>query len=235
MTMKEASAVVLNILRARQKLNNKGGRKFIALSANAKSFLRRGKIGRTFWRRLRCKYSKSLKVKKTRRVSLKRGLKCTRSMAVGYLDELAEELISSGIATNLVKIEPGVWEGTIDTSRIWAHDETPQFVNYSKRNSKANVLAGVGDECQELTKENRDCVTVQPFSSFDGDLAMCQVLFSGAGHTSHMAPELAVEKISNLLVTVNEHGVTTHKSLLSACKELDEILIKQVHRNLFSL
>ena len=63
-------------------------------------------------------------------VSLKIVLACTKEMAILHLDDLAAELISTGIFTNATQIEPGVWEGSIDTSRIYNHDETPQFVRY---------------------------------------------------------------------------------------------------------
>ena len=47
-----------------------------------------------------------------------------------YLDDLAAELQSAGIFTNAKQLAPGAWEGDIDTTRIFNHDETPQFVNY---------------------------------------------------------------------------------------------------------
>jgi len=127
-------------------------------------------------------------------------LNCTRQMAVEYIDKLAKELIDTGIATNMKQIEPEEWKGDIDTSRIWAHDETLQFISYtSSGKSRALVFGSKGEDCTKLIKENRDCVTVQPFSSFKGNLAMCQVIFSGVGITSHMAPEVANNEIENLL------------------------------------
>ena len=75
----------------------------------------------------------------------------------------------------------------MDTERIWAHDE--------------------------LTKENRECVMIQPFTNFKGDQALCQVIFSGSGHNSHMCPIVAKEKIPNLLISVNKSGYSDHKTL----------------------
>ena len=93
-------------------------------------------------------------------------------------------------------------------SRIWAHDETPQFINFNASGqSKKKVFAGTGDDCAELAKENC-CVTVQPFSNFAWELAMVQVIFSGACITSHMCPASAAEKIQNLLISVNQSGTT---------------------------
>ena len=227
LTQAEANEIVLNILKARQDLNRKGGRKFIVLSENAKKCLHTKTVGRSFWRRLLAD-NPTLRKKKSRKISVNRGLNCTHEMATNYLDELAEELIKTGIAPNLVQVEPGVWEGDVDTSRIWAHDETPQFINYRQGgNSQVPVFGASGEDCQRLIKENRDCVTVHPFSSFDGDMAMCQVLFSGSGHSSHMVPQNAADRIRNLLVTVNECGVTENKSLLAAYKHLDEIVEKK--------
>ena len=53
-------------------------------------------------------------------------------MAIEHLDELGSMLIETGIALDLKKIDTGVWSGKTDTARIWAHDETPQFINYEK-------------------------------------------------------------------------------------------------------
>lgn len=49
---------------------------------------------------------------------------------------------------------------------------------------KGLVFGGSGEDGKKLTKENRDSVMVQPFSSFNGHLAMCQVMFTGAGKVS---------------------------------------------------
>ena len=63
---------------------------------------------------------------------MKRVLACTKEEAINHLDGLAAELIEAGIFVNAVQKEKGVWEGDIDTSRIFNHDETPQFVNYGQ-------------------------------------------------------------------------------------------------------
>ena len=71
-----------------------------------------------------------------------------------------------------------------------------------------------------MSKEKRESVTVKPFSNFAGQLAMVQVVFSGAGMTNHMCPKNAAEKIPNILVSVNENECTTGDSLLPTYKEL---------------
>ena len=62
-------------------------------------------------------------------VKLKRDLRCTLNTAREYIDDLAAVLIKIGIAPDLVKEEPGVWNGAVDLSRKWAHDETKQLNN----------------------------------------------------------------------------------------------------------
>ena len=147
-------------------------------------------------------------------------------MAIEYLDEFAKPLIEVGIAPDLKQSSPGIWEGEVDVSRIWAHDETPQFINFNASGqSKKKIFAGSGDDCAELAKENRESVTVQPYSNFAGELAMVQVVFAGAGITSHMCPESAAEKIPNLLISVNQHGCTTGDTLHAAYKELFDAVI----------
>ena len=93
-------------------------------------------------------------------------------MAIEYLDELADLINETGIG-QLVMVETGVWEGPVDLTRIWAHDETPQFINYN--DNRKRVFGESGKDCEMLTKENRENVTIQPFSNMKGDQAMCQL------------------------------------------------------------
>ena len=65
------------------------------------------------------------------------------------------------------------------------------------------MYAGTGQYCNVMTKENRESVTIHPFSNFAGELAMCQIIFSVSGMTSHMCPAADEEKIDNLLISVN--------------------------------
>ena len=145
--------------------------------------------------------------------------------AIEYIDDLAAVLIKIGIAPDLVKEVPGVWNGAVDLSRIWAHDETPQFINYNASGqSKKHVYAGIGHDCNKVTKENHECVTVQPFSNFAGEMAMCQVILSESGLNSQMCPLIAAGRIDNLIVSVNESGCSTGETLLAAYKELTKII-----------
>lgn len=90
-------------------------------------------------------------------------------MGCKHLDELAEELIAAKIMTNAEKIDDGVWNGDVDTSRIFNNDETPQFVNYGVDGTAAGlVYAGKGEQCFKMQKENRECVTIHPFVSLSG-------------------------------------------------------------------
>ena len=139
--------------------------------------------------------------------------------AIEYIDDLAAVLIKIGIAPDLVKEVPGLWNGAVDLSRIWAHYETPQFINYNASGqSKKHVYAGIGHDCNKVTKENHECVTVQPFSNFAGEMAMCQVIFSGSGLNIQMCPQIATGKIDN------KSGCSTGETLLAAYKELTRMI-----------
>ena len=53
------------------------------------------------------------------------------------------------------------------------HDETPQFINSGVNGSASGlVYAAKGDECNKLLRENRECVTVDPFVSLSGSVEM---------------------------------------------------------------
>ena len=86
------------------------------------------------------------------------------------------ELISTGIFINAVKVGPGVWVGDIDLSRIFNHDETPQFINYGVDGiPNGLVYAGRGEACKRLEKENRESVTIHPLVSFAGTAVIISV------------------------------------------------------------
>ena len=62
-----------------------------------------------------------------------------------------------GIVTNAVREEPGVWIGDLDTSRVFNHDECPQFVNYGVDGSGSCelVYAAKGESCNRFLREQR--------------------------------------------------------------------------------
>ena len=92
------------------------------------------------------------------------------------------------------------------------------------------MYAGSSHDCSKLSKENLESVTVQPFSNFAGKLAMVQVIFAGAGMTTHMCPENAVEKIPNLLVSVNESGCTTGDTLFASVQRVQLLQLRERRR-----
>ena len=95
----------------------------------AKRVLESGKLSRKFFERFDG-HKKILTKKRKGAAYLKRVAACSEAVAQQHIDGLAQELISAGIMTNSKQIGPGKWEGDIDTSRVYNHDETPQFLNY---------------------------------------------------------------------------------------------------------
>ena len=66
--------------------------------------------------------------------------------------------------------------------KIICHDETPQFMNYNTTDNRSRLVFGVrGKNSGVLSKSNQDRLTVQSFSILNGDMSMCQVIFSRAG------------------------------------------------------
>lgn len=86
-----------------------------------------------------------------------------------FLDSLAEELKCCGIFTNPEKIEKGVWKGSIDTTRVFNQDETPQFINYGVDGTPSGLaFAAKGGSCKKMIRENRESVTLNPIVSLAG-------------------------------------------------------------------
>ena len=56
---------------------------------------------------------------------------------------------------------------------------TARKVNFSEK----KVFAGSGGGYDELRKGNCESVAIQPFTNFKGDQALCQMVFSGGGHS----------------------------------------------------
>ena len=46
-------------------------------------------------------------------------------MRCSHLNKLAEELLKTNIFIDVIKLETGVWQEDIDTTRVYNHDETP--------------------------------------------------------------------------------------------------------------
>ena len=85
------------------------------------------------------------------------------------LDEIAEELISCKIFTDAQKVEPGVWTGDIDTTRVFNHDETPQFINFGVDATQSGLAyAARGESCKKMLRENRESVAICPVVSLAG-------------------------------------------------------------------
>ena len=79
-------------------------------------------------------------------------------------------MIRCGIMKDSKKLSGGIWEGEIDTNRIFNHDETPQFVNYGVDGIALGlVYAGKGETCKKMIRENRESVTINPFVSLSGN------------------------------------------------------------------
>ena len=71
-------------------------------------------------------------------------------MACFHLNALAQELIDTGIFTSAKQIQPWMWIGKIDTTRVYNHDETPQFINYGVDGTPNGlVYAGRGESCKK--------------------------------------------------------------------------------------
>ena len=223
---KDVTKLIINILKVRKENNKRlRSRNCTKLSTNAQRVLETNSLGRRFWTRFQASHP-DLSIKRKGNVSVNRALNCTREMAVKHIDELAEELQKAGIMENATRERDGVWTGKIDVTRVFNHDETPQFVQYGIDGTPSGLyFAATGEACQQLIQENRECVTIQPFVSFAGDIAMCQVIFGGKSISSNMVPDEDIcEKIRHLLISVTENGVQTASSLLAAYKEFDEYL-----------
>ena len=88
------------------------------------------------------------------------------------------------------------------------------------------MYAGRGESCQKMIIENRECVTVHPFVSFGGDIAMCLIIFKAKGISAHMTPKEAVMRVQNLLTSANDSGSQDHCTLLSTYQMFDRYLEK---------
>ena len=150
---------------------------------------------------------------------------CIRDMACSHLDALAQELIDTGIFTSAEQIQPGMWTGKIDTTRVYNHDETPQFINYGVDCTPNGLVYAVcGESCKKMMRENRECVTINPVISLSEVICVCQVIFGTKGITNQMAPKEAVEKTDNLLISTTGNGCQDHTSLLACYKLFDKYL-----------
>ena len=137
-----------------------------------------------FFQRLRANHPQ-LKTNYKNRVSinLNCGLWCTCEMAIEHLDELGSMLIeTTGIALTWKNwTRSNEWKDRCYPNLgplFW----TLQFISYQKSKfSRKKVFSGSTGDCYELTKENCECVTIQPFTNSKGDQVLCRVIFSAGG------------------------------------------------------
>ena len=116
--------------------------------------MKRNKLGRSFWRRWDAVHTDLVR-KRQGNICMNRALNCTITMARNHLDELADELINTGIFQQAKQIESGIWEGSVATTHIFNHDKTPQFVNYGIDGTPSGLIyAARGDPCQKMLREN---------------------------------------------------------------------------------
>ena len=220
----EVSDLIMNILEVRKAMCKKFKyRRVEQLSNNAKRALAKRKLSQSFWVRFQAKYKDIIAYKRQGSINIRRAVSCTRQMATKNLDEMAKVLIDANIFSDAVQKAPGKWSGKMDLSRIFNHDETPQFINFGVDGSGSGKVfgcVGKNESCQRILKENRECPTVHPMVSCDGNKVMCQVIFSRKG----IDTDMFTEKIENLVVSTTPHGVQDHHSLLSFYRRFNKYL-----------
>ena len=83
------------------------------------------------------------------------------TLSFKHVDALAEELCVPGIFPNAKKVAAVVWEGDIDCSRVFNHDETPQFINYGVDGTAQGLpYTRKGESCKQMLQENRESVSI---------------------------------------------------------------------------
>nr|XP_012555486.2 uncharacterized protein LOC105843975 [Hydra vulgaris]XP_047127538.1 uncharacterized protein LOC105843975 [Hydra vulgaris] len=95
-----------------------------------------------------------------------------------HLDNLTKELVICGIMVEENQKVSDHWTSQIDLSRIFNHDETPQFVSYGVNGSPSRLLyGGRGERCQKMFRHNRECVTINPMLSLSDTFTLLNILF----------------------------------------------------------
>ena len=108
----------------------------------------------------------------------------------------------------------------------------PSIKDYRTINKQIDGIITTGNKkeyCSVFTAEEEEtivweCVTVHPFVSFSGYVAMCHIIFKGKGISQQMAPLEAVTNTPHLLISANDSGSQDHITLLAAYKEFDSYL-----------
>ena len=119
---------MLNVLEVRkQAYRNLCGCHITKLSPNAQQVLQSKKLSKSFWKHWDSKYQKYITKKRQGTVSRNCALNCTKEMACNHLNKLAEELIKTNIFIDAIQLETGVWQGDINITRVYNHDETPRM------------------------------------------------------------------------------------------------------------
>ena len=155
--------MILNVLEVRKQAYRNLRGHYMKLSPNVQQALQRKQLSKSFWKHWDSKYQKYITKKRHGTVSINCALTCKKETTCNHLNKLAEELIKTNIFIDAIQLETG----DIDTTRVYNHDETLQFVNYGvDGNPNGLVCVGEGESCQRMIRENRESITVDIFVSF---------------------------------------------------------------------
>ena len=70
----------------------------------------------------------------------------------------------------------GIWDGDIDTLRVFNFDETPQFINHGvDATQSGHVYAAREEPCKKMIWESRASVTICPTVSLEGTLTLLTI------------------------------------------------------------
>ena len=211
----ERTQAVADILLHRDKVNTKGGRKFIKLSPHTRRTLRTGKPGKDFWKSFFIEHRDAVCITKEKVTSIMRLKQCTYAVAEKHNRDLTALLILKDIYD---PEEDCIFDGK-EGNIIW-QDEMGQFFRYMlRKGTSANVVGATGVPARAGEVENRTQFSYD--GALGGDLFIYDIhlILRAEGFSADMAPP-CIKRQPHYMIGITDKGCQVGATFLARQKNL---------------
>lgn len=237
----ERDEAVVQILKYRDCINKKGGRKFVKLTKGAQQCIDNNKPGKVFWKSFFVEFSHMIHITKQKITSIQRLKQCTTAVAAKHVKDLIKVLTKKGIYD---PVNHRVFVGK-EGNIIW-QDEMGQFFNYHLlKGNAANVVGAKGVPAKHAEAENRQQFSYDGAIGADMFLYDLHLLFRGEHFSADMTPpslskqEFAMFSMTDKGCQISSTFLARQKNLLAQARargiQGDIVFVTDGHASRFSI
>ena len=201
--------MVLESLELRPLINK--GRKYEALSHNAKEMLKCGSVGQGWFTHFFAKHT-DISEKSPCSEEIARAKWMTKENSLLHFKRLGDLMARAGVLVDGQIVDP---------RRVLNSDECPN--PWGGTGGHKKVVGAVGEPCRRLVSSAREHTSLDVCVGLDGRLFGAHMIFSGKHIQRQMVPDRS--KVPGSIISVTEKGYQTGETLLATLKSWDKDLI----------